>query len=228
MGILGPVMTATAISSERLHKTLGVLLMTPITSWQIIAGKLFSRLLVSITLIGLGLPVLALVRLLGGVELEQVLGVIALALVAAISSATIGLFFSTLLNRAYAVILLSYGTMLLLYIFVPFAIAMLSRFGRTSGPSMGTFRLICSINPYWMVFPAVIPGVWGRLGNLPWGWCIGTHLALSAGLMMWSALILRRRARREGEGSGRAGNPDAGIPFAAPTPPPLLANRCRA
>src|SRR5690348_11313743 len=56
-----PILTCTAISSERLAKTLPVLLMTPISGWQIIAGKLFSRLLVALTLIGLSLPVLALV-----------------------------------------------------------------------------------------------------------------------------------------------------------------------
>ena len=55
-----PDPTATAVSSERLGRTLNVLLATPITAWQIIAGKLASRLLVAITLIGLSLPVLAL------------------------------------------------------------------------------------------------------------------------------------------------------------------------
>ena len=63
MGLVGPILTATAVNSERLHKTLPVLLMTPITAWQIVSGKLFSRLLVALTLIGLSLPVLAVVRL---------------------------------------------------------------------------------------------------------------------------------------------------------------------
>ena len=42
LAIIAPVLTATAISAERLGKTLPVLLMTPITSWQIISGKLLS------------------------------------------------------------------------------------------------------------------------------------------------------------------------------------------
>ncbi len=129
MGLFGPVLSATAISSERLGKTLPVLLMTPITSWQIIAGKLFSRLLVALTLIGLGLPVLALVRLLGGVELEQMAGVIGMALLAVLSSAAIGMLYSTLMNRAYAVLLLSYATMSLMYAFVPFVIIMMVKNG---------------------------------------------------------------------------------------------------
>ena len=158
------------------------------------------------------------VRLLGGVELGQVIGVIALALVAALSSAAIGLFFSTLLNRAYAVILLSFGTMLFLYAFVPFVIGMIAALSRRGGlPPTGCDTTHNAINPYAMVIPAVGPDAWGRLlGQLPWAWCIGLHLALTAGLMMWSALILRRRARREGEAGGGAGDPNAGIPLAAP------------
>ena len=37
MGLIGPVLTCTAISAERLHKTLHVLLMTPITAWAVVA-----------------------------------------------------------------------------------------------------------------------------------------------------------------------------------------------
>src|SRR5437660_1699770 len=76
MGLLGAVLTCTAINSERTHKTLHVLLMTPLTAWQIVSGKLFARLLTALTLIGLSLPVLAIVRLLGGVEISQMFGVI--------------------------------------------------------------------------------------------------------------------------------------------------------
>src|SRR3712207_4992435 len=66
MGLIGPVLTANAIGGEKLAKTLPVLLMTPITAWQIVSGKLLSRVLAALTLLGLSLPVLALVRLLGG------------------------------------------------------------------------------------------------------------------------------------------------------------------
>ena len=45
--------------------------MTPITSWQIVGGKLSSRMLTAVMLIGLTLPVLAIVRLLGGVEIAD-------------------------------------------------------------------------------------------------------------------------------------------------------------
>ena len=90
MAVLGPILTATAISSERQQKTLHVLLMTPITSWQIISGKLFSRLLVALMLIGLSLPALAVARLLGGVELNQMFAVICLCAATALFTAAVG------------------------------------------------------------------------------------------------------------------------------------------
>src|SRR5216110_2750578 len=62
MALIGPVLTSTAINGEKLHKTFHVLLITPINVWQIAAGKLLSRLLGALVLIGLSLPVLALVR----------------------------------------------------------------------------------------------------------------------------------------------------------------------
>src|SRR3954466_2963292 len=135
MAIAGPVLTATAINSERLHKTLPVLLMTPINAWQIVAGKLFSRLLIALTLLGLSLPILAIVRLLGGVEIEQMFGVICICVSMAIFTAALGLLLSSIVSRAYAVILLAYAILGLIYFFVPLCIGMiLSAMGPSSGP----------------------------------------------------------------------------------------------
>ncbi|MDB5299562.1 MAG: hypothetical protein JWO87_1225, partial [Phycisphaerales bacterium] len=231
MALIGPVLTSTAIGSERLQKTLPVLLMTPITSWQIVGGKLLSRLLVALTLLGLSLPVLALVRLLGGVELEQMVGVMCLAVIAALSTAAIGLFYSTLLNRSYAVILLSYGTIFLMYVVAPGVIAALmaqSMRGQGGGGRMAMFDLIRAINPYVMVVTTAVPQAFGGMANhTPWVWCIGLHLGLTALLVVWSAAVLRRIARRAGE-QPSAVNPADYIPIATPAPaiagaPPFIA-----
>src|SRR5436305_5235131 len=125
MAIAGPVLTATAINSERLHKTLPVLLMTPINAWQIVGGKLFSRLLIALTLLGLSLPVLAIVRLLGGVEIEQMFGVIGVCVSVALFTAALGLLLSTVVSRAYAVILLAYVILGFIYFFIPLCIGMI-------------------------------------------------------------------------------------------------------
>src|SRR5207237_10090255 len=147
MFFIGPVLTSTAISDEKLHRTLHVLLMTPLTAWQIVSGKLFARLLTALTLIGLSLPVLAIVRLLGGVEISQMFGVICMCIVVALTSAALGLLLSILMPRAYAVILLSYFLMGIAYLFVPMMmIIFIKATGARNGMRIAT--IICSYNPF--------------------------------------------------------------------------------
>ena len=211
--IISPILTATSISSERLGKTLPVLLMTPITNWQIISGKLFSRLLASLTLIGLSLPVLAVVRLLGGVELGQMLAVLALCIVASLTAAAIGLFYSTFMNRAYAVILLSYATMLFMYLFVPF-ILMLTFLSHLSSQRPGNFffSFLLAISPFLNIFAMVVPrGMGVGTQIIP---CVILHLCFTAVLVFWAAAVLRRQARRQGESQATVAPQDY-IPFAA-------------
>jgi ABC-type transport system involved in multi-copper enzyme maturation permease subunit len=210
MALLGPVFTSTAIGAERLHKTLHVLLMTPITSWQIVSGKLFSRLLTALTLLGLSLPVVALVRLLGGVEVNQMIGVICLCSVMAMASAAIGLFFSTLINRAYAVILLSYGLMFVLYLFVPMIAGLLTD-GRIFMTATG-MQVMVAANPVLNVATLLQ----GRFLPIWWHGTV-THLLFTGILLGSSALILRRQARREGQVAAVDSTPAIPVP---PLPAP--------
>lgn len=219
MAALGPVLTCTAISGERLGKTLHVLLMTPITTWQIISGKLFSRLLVALTLIGLSLPALALVRLLGAVELLQMLGILCLCVTTVLATASIGLLFSTFMNRAYAVILLSYAAMLFLYAFVPFILFF--------GFEVTSDRVFKWIN--WMAAAVALAEPRGMPTWEDWVPCALVHVALSAVLVTCSALILRRTSRRAGDGRGAPVAPvapeaTASIELAAPKEEPAPAD----
>lgn len=216
MAAIGPVLTSTAIGSERLAKTLHVLLMTPITAWQVVAGKLFSRLLVALTLLGLSLPVLALVRLLGGVELWQMIGAVCVCAVTALTTAAIGLLFSTFMNRAYAVILLSYATILLLYAFIPFVL--IEGLGLRA---MAWFRIFATVNPFMSAGMLADPGAFMASGNA-WVHCVALHLAFTAVLLVICALVLRRVVRKAGGEAGPA-VPDALVAGAAVPAPEAMA-----
>ncbi|HEV8293009.1 MAG TPA: ABC transporter permease subunit, partial [Tepidisphaeraceae bacterium] len=226
MAIAGPVLTATAINSERLHKTLPVLLMTPLNAWQIVAGKLFSRLLIALTLLGLSLPILAIVRLLGGVEIEQMFGVICICVSMALFTAALGLLFSTLVSRAYAVILLAYAMLGFIYFFIPLCIGMIiAAIGPPSGPTGRSWEML-------LMQTAAIghPGFATAILAIPdrppfklpgWEWCVLIHTALAGILTMLAALSLRRVARRETEGGGTAPAPAPPIYFPPPAPTPI-------
>jgi ABC-type transport system involved in multi-copper enzyme maturation permease subunit len=200
MGLIGPVLTSTAINGERDAKTLHVLLMTPLSAWQIVSGKLFSRLLTAMTLIGLSLPVLALVRLLGGVELEQMLAIICLSAVVAMVSAALGLLLSIMVRRAYAVILLSYLLMGVVYLFAPMMLLMLWAPRAAGRSAMGWVQTIAELNPFWCA--GFIANGQMRMWGISWVNCFVLHVVIAGALLVIAAVVLRRLARREGEGAG--------------------------
>lgn len=212
MALIGPVVTSTAINGERQAKTLHVLLMTPLTAWQIVSGKLFSRLLTPLTLIGLSLPVLALVRLLGGVELWEMFSVIGLSATVAMTGAAVGLLLSIVNRRAYAVILLAYFAMAVVYIFTPILImSFIAGTGRLG--MLPWFKFIAGYNPFFAVMTISMQQA-RMFAPSPLA-CILGHLAVIAVLLAASAAMVRRLARREGEGAALVVTPASGESTAA-------------
>jgi len=65
--LLAVAFMSNSIREETQRRTLGILMTTPITGWQIVFGKLLSKLLPLGMLMALILPVLAVTRFLGGV-----------------------------------------------------------------------------------------------------------------------------------------------------------------
>lgn len=222
MHLIGPVLTSTAIGSERLGKTLNVLLMTPMTTWQIVSGKLFSRLLAAFTLIGLSLPVLAVVRLLGGIDSEDIFGVVGLCAATAASSAALGLLLSTWLNRSYAVILMAYFAQGIIYLLLPLlCVLYLAATARTNGPSqqqMTTLYKVLSVSNPVMTTSVHVSGMGTRGLSVPWSYAIAGQCVMALGLVTLSSLLLRRQIRKEG---GAAVTLSA-LPAHRPIEPPAL------
>jgi len=210
MALVGPVLTATAINGERLRKTLPVLLMTPITAWQIVSGKLFSRLLAALTLLGLSLPAVAVVRLLGGVEVEQLLAVLSLCIATVIATAALGLFLSALIPRAFGVILLAYGFLGFIWFLVPLLSGILL-FGvlEVAGAEVVFFKALTLLHPFFALTVQTIPDR-PPFPVVGWWWCVLLHVSFAAILLVLTALLIRRIARREHEGS--APRPTAPVP----------------
>ncbi len=116
---LAVILLSTAISDEIYHSTLGVLMTTPINSFQIVIGKLFSNLLQIVILIGISLPLLSMVRVLGGVPWTYVWSSLCVTLTAILFAGSLSLYFSISGRRSYAVILKTILALGVLYGFVP-------------------------------------------------------------------------------------------------------------
>jgi ABC-type transport system involved in multi-copper enzyme maturation permease subunit len=79
-----------SVAQEKDRRTLVLLLMTDLSSVELVLGKLLSSLLTVFTLIAVSLPVFALVHMLGGVSLDQVLWVEVICLAAALAAGAWG------------------------------------------------------------------------------------------------------------------------------------------
>ncbi|HEX3266173.1 MAG TPA: ABC transporter permease subunit [Candidatus Limnocylindrales bacterium] len=102
VSVLAPAATAGAISSEREHQTLDLLAVTPISSFAIVLGKLFSALAWVFILILASIPVTALVFVYGGVAPDDVVRGYAVLFATVIGLGSIGIFFSALTRRTGA------------------------------------------------------------------------------------------------------------------------------
>jgi ABC-type transport system involved in multi-copper enzyme maturation permease subunit len=204
MQLLAIIMLSAAISDEVYHRTLGLLMTTPISGLQIVMGKLLSKLLQLVLLLGLSLPVLAIVRVLGGVPWEYLLSSLLMTLTTAIFAGSLTLLFSIKARRAYTVIIRSAFVLAVLYFFVPaFAGAMwqsvLPRFGVHIEPGSLFFKAAAFVlfhaNPFYGIWATtnamVSPG-----GGIRFLWPLhcAMMLGLSALVIAWSVAIVRKVA----------------------------------
>jgi ABC-type transport system involved in multi-copper enzyme maturation permease subunit len=103
--LLAVVLLSTSISDEIYHRTLGVLMTTPISSFQIVAGKLLSRLFQMLLLLGISFPLLAIIRVFGGVPWMYVVSSLMIILASALLAGSVSMLFSIFHRRAHEVIL---------------------------------------------------------------------------------------------------------------------------
>ncbi len=87
---LAAVATASSVSQEKDRRTLILLLLTRLTSTQIVMGKHLAAMLGIANIVVASLPLLLLISLMGGVSIQQVFSVLAIVLVTALVCASLG------------------------------------------------------------------------------------------------------------------------------------------
>lgn len=141
------VMLSTAIGDEINHRTLPALMTTPISGFQIVAGKLLSKLLQIMLLMAISLPLLAIVRVFGGVPWRFLVFSLALNLVCVLFVGLLSLLFSIFSRRAYVVMLANLLTLGLVFGLLPLlgGYLWLAVFG--VGEAV-FFKGLSAVNPY--------------------------------------------------------------------------------
>jgi len=142
------VMLSNSISDEIYNRTLGLLMTTPINSFQIVMGKLLSKLLQLILLLAIGLPLLAIVRVFGGVPWGYVVSSLCITLTTAVFVGSVSMLFSIFSRRAYAVIILTVLTLAFLFAVLPFLSGFFWQLLTGDWPQTRATELIFYPNPY--------------------------------------------------------------------------------
>lgn len=97
--LLAPTLTATSIAGERERGLLEGLQLSPLTSWQIVCGKLLSSLTFALLIIAVSLPITAVSFVLGGVSPSDFFIALLLHLTGATLGACVGLLCSAWSRR---------------------------------------------------------------------------------------------------------------------------------
>jgi ABC-type transport system involved in multi-copper enzyme maturation permease subunit len=97
--VLMVLLLAGTISEETGRGTLAVLLATPLNGLQIALGKLLSRFLQLFLFLGIGLPILAIMRVWGGISWSYLMASACVTLAAAWATASLALLMSTWTTR---------------------------------------------------------------------------------------------------------------------------------
>ena len=202
---LAVIMLSTAIGEEIYLRTLDVLMTTPITCFQIVLGKLSSKLLQLILLLAISLPLLAIVRVFGGVPWDYIVSSLCITLTTVIFYGSLSLFFSIFSRRAYAVIIVT--ILVLGFLFGLLLLIAMQTFGSISWgtqvdiPTLVIFHL----NPYMllalstglMLNPSLIAA---GAASFSWPLHCAVMLAASSVVLFVSVLLVRKIALAQASG----------------------------
>jgi len=200
--IIAIVMLSTSISDEISHRTLGVLMTTPIGSSQIVIGKLLSKLLQLVLLLTISLPLLAIVRVFGGVPWDILTGGLCVTLATALFVGSLSLFFSIFTRRAYSVILTTITAVGCLFALFPLLVAFLVYYPKQ--PTTAFWQGLSYVNPYF-VLGRLTKSLYMARFVAATGWQVHCCVLLGAsGLVLLLAMVLVRRAALR-QAMGQAG-----------------------
>ncbi len=201
--LVAVILMSTSISDEIYRRTLGVLMTTPLTSTQIVLGKLLSRLWMLAMLLAISVPLLAVVRVFGGVPWDFVTASLCITTVAMLFVAATSMLISIFCRRAYLVILLTLAVGGLLYFLLPWAADALIDDAIEEYAAIGS--AFVHGNPVLTLFcetQAMLDPTFRGKMLFPVSWenhCLGM-LGLTGGLVLACVVLVRRAALAQAGG----------------------------
>jgi ABC-type Na+ efflux pump permease subunit len=202
---LTPTLVAGVIVDEKQRKTLHYLLSSPLTSGEIVLGKLAARMLHLGVFLALGLPVMSLLSLFGGVDPTMVVAAYAGLGSTAFFLAGLSILVSTTAKKVREAVAVVY-ILELAWLTIP---PLLDTFTRFQWPQL--HALIEPLNEWILAtHPLVVTerlSSRGRaLGIEPVAWMVGLQIAYGSLFVLIAVVRLRPIFQGEQGGSGRLGH----------------------
>ena len=191
--LIAIIMLSTSISDEIDNRTLGLLMTTPINSFQIVMGKLFSKLLQIILLLAISLPLLAIVRIFGGVPWDYIISSLCITLATIIFVSSLSMFFSIYFRKAYIVIIMTILSLGVLFALLPFLSFMIFKDMMPDDDKL--ISIIFQANPYGiMMFNTIFMENPRSLGRIFYSWPLLCAIMLvSSGVLLSVSIIQVRK-----------------------------------
>lgn len=200
LALIAPVLTAGAISDEKRQRTLSTLLATPLTSRDIILGKLGARTVQLLILAVVPTPLLLALRVFGGVEAEAIVASTALSLSLGMLGASLALMFSIWHRRTPSVVFFALCSLAVLT-FLPWLGMMASEWSTDANPDNFFFKCIAPAAMRVVLSPELTGGATVASTREYWIASVGYLSVTSAGVVLFSVFILRGVLKREVAGT---------------------------
>lgn len=158
VALVTPALTASAVTREREQRTIDLLIITPLSRFAIVWGKFLSALAFSAVLILCGLPLVAVLFLMGGLDVTAMLVRYAAMLISAALLAAYGLMMSAVCGTSTLATLLTYFSVGSVYMFgAMLGVAWVA--SSAFGGSMTVFGSLWMGLPAWQVWTLVLVAV---------------------------------------------------------------------
>jgi len=195
------ILLSSAINEEIYQRTLVPILTTPISYWQIVVGKFLGKLLHVGLLLAISLPLLGIVRVLGGVPWGYLLAGVCITVTASMFTGSVALLFSVINRRPYLAILASLGMVASIYLVVGLALLMISGVAQFV-VGLGGFSLVLYGNPIAaMTYETIyLNNPASRVPGFFWPIHCVIMLAMTAGVLKISEIVARKTALRKAVG----------------------------
>lgn len=197
--LLTPALVAGAIADEKRRKTLHYLLASRLSGPEIVLGKLMVRMLYVGVLLGVSLPVMSLLVLLGGVDPTLVLVGCGGMLSTAWFLATLSIWVSTIARRPREALFVAYGMETLWLVLPPIARNVSTGWGAVDDALWRLGEWVGASSPVILSYDVFRSLVFG--GSVPWQeallWMIGLQSACGVVLALLAAAQLRPIFKRQ-------------------------------